>query len=150
LRGGKRQRHAVGPAKPVLRWVLSAAGAALQVDDVVLLHHSPRLAVRPLNQREPPAHRLIGEIVPAVVTHAFDRQPLERRPAVGGIPLLPGRDLRGDEAAGLQEFDLQSRGDANPLFRRSDLEVERSSGGQGRSIHDALAGTPPDVVEETQ
>ncbi len=40
-------------------------------------------------QREPAIAGGPGDIGSAIAAHAFDREPLERRPPVGGIPLLP-------------------------------------------------------------
>src|SRR5213594_2120598 len=104
----ERERDSIGPPKTVLRRILAAAGLSARVDDVVLLHHAARRAVGALNQREPAARGFIGQVGAAVAPHSFDREPLERRPAVGRVPLLSGGDLRGHEATGTKEFLLES------------------------------------------
>src|SRR2546422_4085965 len=47
-----------------------------------LLHHASRRLIRALDEREPLARRLVGQIGATVAADPFDRQPLERRPAV--------------------------------------------------------------------
>src|SRR6266540_1967363 len=76
------------PAQRVLRRVLSAAGRPIQAHHVVLLRHLARLSIRVPVQGEPAVAGGIRQVRAAVAPHRLDRQPLEGRPPVGGIPLL--------------------------------------------------------------
>src|SRR5919106_1825458 len=38
VKNNEAAKHPIGPAKSVLRWILSATGHELLIDDVVLLH----------------------------------------------------------------------------------------------------------------
>jgi hypothetical protein len=112
----ERQGDAVRPAEPVLGRILAAAGRTLQIANVVLLHHLARRLIRPLVELEPSRARLGGQIIAAVPAHALDTHPLERGPAIWCVPLLPRRDRRRDEAAGLEEIALEARGDRAALL----------------------------------
>src|SRR4051812_44770811 len=89
--GTQGERDAVGPPETVLRGVLAAAGGTTQVHDVVLLHHASRRAVCAPVERQPCGTRLVRQRRGPVSPHAFDRQPLERRPTVRRVPLLARR-----------------------------------------------------------
>src|SRR2546421_11284093 len=91
----------------------------------------------------------IAEAGAAVAANPLDRQPLERRPAVGGVPLLTRGDQGRDKPAGLQEIALQARGDGTSLLRRRQPKVQRSGGSQGGTVRHALARPPPHIVEES-
>src|SRR5688572_24857160 len=82
------QRHAVGPAEAVLIGILAAAGLFGQIHDVVLLRHLACGLIRPAVEREPSVARRVREAGTTVTAHAFHRDPLERRPSVGRVPLL--------------------------------------------------------------
>src|SRR5437588_5978586 len=84
----ERQGHPVGPAEPVLRGILAAAGAPPQVHDVVLLRHLARRAIGPPVHGEPAIAGGIRQVRAPVAAHAFDREPLEWGPPVGRVPLL--------------------------------------------------------------
>ena len=116
--------------------------------DVVFLLHTACRVVRTLQQREPAAGGVIREIRAAVAAHPFDREPLERRPAVRRVPLLAGRNGGGDETTGLEKLALQAGGDVPALIGRRDSEVERCRRRQRRTVADFFAGSPAHVPEE--
>src|SRR5439155_8594340 len=128
LVGGERQRHAVRPPKAVLRGILSTAGPPLQVEDVVLLGHLAGRAIGAPVHREPPLAGGIGQTRATVAAHALDRQPFQRRPSVGGVPLLTRRDQRRDESPRLQELPLEARGDRASLLGSGEPKIQRGRG----------------------
>src|SRR2546425_11196445 len=85
---GQRQRYAVGPPKPILGRVSPAPGSPIQIHDVVLLRHPPGRAIGAAIHGEPAVACLIRDVASAVAAYPLDRQPLQRRPAVGSVPLL--------------------------------------------------------------
>src|SRR5206468_2890865 len=128
--------------KSILRRVLSPTGFFVRVHHVVLLHHSSGRTVGSLEQTKPATGRLAGQVGAPVAPYPFDREPLERRPAVRAVPLLARREVRRDEAAGLQKVALEARGDASALIVTRNPEVERRGcASDGRSVTSA----PPPV-----
>src|SRR6267378_686467 len=142
------ERYSVRPPETILRRVFSPSCLSLEMYDVVFLHHSSGRTVGAVQEIEPTARSLIGQIVPPVAPYPFDGQPLERRPAVGAVPLLPRREVRGDEAAGHQEVTLQSRRDALALIVARNSEVERRGRCERRPIRHERAGAPAPIEEE--
>src|SRR2546422_11494127 len=96
-------RHPVGPPEPVLRRILAAAGSPPQVHDVVLLRHLAGRAIGPPVHGEPAIAGGVRQVRAPVAAHAFDREPLERGPPAGRVPLLTRRDQGRYESTGLQE-----------------------------------------------
>src|SRR6266581_1046920 len=142
--------HPVRPSEPILRGVLAPARPPPQVDHVVLLRHLARRLIGAPVQGEPAVARPRGEVRPPVAAHPLDRQPLERRPPVGGVPLLSRRDQRRYESARLQEVPLQPRRHRPALLRRGEAEVQRSRRRNGGAIRHPRAALPAHVVEESR
>src|SRR2546427_298929 len=137
----QREGDPVGPTETILRRILTTTCFASRVDHVVLLHHSSGRTVGSLEQTKPATGRLVGQVGPPVAPYPFDREPLERRPAVRAVPLLARREVRRDEAAGLQKVALEARGDASALIVTRNAEVERRGCRERRPIGDERA--PP-------
>src|SRR6266581_3557812 len=148
----KRESDPIGPTETVLRGVFASTCSPTCGDHIVLLHHSPSCVVGPIDEPEPAACRLIGQVAPAIAAYPFDREPLERRPAVGAVPLLARREVRRDEAAGLQKVALEARGDASALIVSRNAEVERRGRCERRPIGDERAppGAPAPIEEESR
>src|SRR4051812_45282344 len=98
------ERDPVGPPESILRVVFASARPLGRVEDVVFLHHAARGLVGTLVQLQPAPTCLVREIRATIPTYALDREPLERRPAVRPVPLLPRAEIGRHEAAGLEEI----------------------------------------------
>src|SRR5205809_481083 len=113
------------PKRSVPRRVLAAAGAPSQVGDVVLLRHLARRAIGLPVQGQPAVVRGSGQVGAAVAANPLDRQPLQGRPPVGGVPLLTRGDERRYEPARLQEVPLQPRSYRATLLGGGEPKIER-------------------------
>src|SRR5437868_4593115 len=120
----RAQRDPVRPPESVLRPVLASARTAVEIDDVILLHHATRLFVRSAVEREPPRARRVRESGAAVPTYSFDCHPFERRPPVGRVPLLTGANARRSESPRLEKPTLEIAGDLRGLERRGQPEKQ--------------------------
>src|SRR5204863_4598106 len=120
--------------------MLAAARFLVQMHHVVFLLHTARGVVGTLEENEPAAGGLVREIRATVAAHPFDREPLERRPAVRGVPLLAGREGGRDKTAGLEKLALEPLGDVPALILRRDSEIEGGRGRERGTIADLFAG----------
>src|SRR5690242_16635895 len=100
-----RADHAVGPAEAVLHGIFAAAAGAGLLD-IVFLDHLAGAAVKGIDGLYPAAGDRPGEAVGAVAVEPGDGDPLQRRPAIGGIPLLAGAVERGAQPAGGEQPGL--------------------------------------------
>ena len=107
VKRGQRHQDAIGPAEADLRRIFAAAAlVAAGRSDIVFLDE---LRVTPVAGDvlvHPACGDFVRQSVEAVVAQADDRDPLQRRPAVGRVPLLAALDERRGKAAHVQQFSV--------------------------------------------
>src|SRR5258708_30335717 len=131
----QRPRYPVGPAKPVLERIFAAAARSGGLD-VVLFHQLAGLRIGSADVGQPTDADPPRQPMLAIGAEAPDGDPLQRRPAVGRVPLLTGRPRRGPQAPGLEEIARHRHGHAPRL-------VAALPAHQQRLGHPPAPATPP-------
>src|SRR5579883_601379 len=141
----QRSSHTVGPAEAVLERILPAAPGEV-VLDVVFLDQLSRMGEYPLDGDEPAASYLMSERRLIVTTESDDRDPLQRRPAIGRVPLLTRVDVGRDDPALREQPYLRDRANGVRLTDVGDTGEERIE--RRRAELSGAPLEPPVIIHE--
>src|SRR5207253_11130763 len=103
VRGIERHQpshYAVGPSKAVLQRIFAAAPGSIGRGDIILLDELACLAIDARHVGHPAAGDLLRQSGLPVAAETREGDPLQGRPPVRRIPLLPGVNSRGHDPAG--------------------------------------------------
>lgn len=95
---------------------------------------------------QPAPGDLISQRVVAVLLEPLDRHPLERRPAVRLIPLLPGFIFGGENTARREQTGFNGIGQPFSLLMRRHAHIQRHNAGRREQRQ---GFTPPVVITIT-
>ncbi|PAV73967.1 hypothetical protein WR25_04968 [Diploscapter pachys] len=134
--GDEGAGDAVGPAEPVLQRVFAAA-AGQALHNVVLFQQLAAGVIFAGHAGQPVGGDPAGEGGFAIAFEPRDRDPLQGRPAVGIVPLLPGVHPRGAQPA-LADQRGQRLGSGLGAIGRRDADEQREGHGGGAPARDRV------------
>ena len=124
------EQDSIRPAEAVLYGILATGRQCIDVLDVIFLKQPACLAVNVKIILYPTFRTEIGFVCETIVLKSCENDLLQRRPAIGCVPLLPAIIQRRYPTTGLEKFCMNPCGNPTSLVRGSEIEKQREGSGK--------------------